>query len=104
MYKIFNFIVLKKLPGETEFPANEKEVYQPKTKQNFILVVFIGGITYAEISAIRYLNSKRSTDHKFIILTTQILNGKTLINSLRVNFEQVLSYKEFQSQLRQMQN
>ena len=99
---MFN-LVLKKLPGEIEFPLNEKEIISPKNKPNFILVVFIGGVTYAEISAIRYLN-RTSPFHKFIILTTHIINGKTLINSLRNNFEQVLSYKEFNSQLRQMQN
>jgi hypothetical protein len=48
--------VIKKLPGDFEFPINEKEVYNPKGKCNFILLVFIGGITYAEISAIRFLN------------------------------------------------
>jgi hypothetical protein len=97
-------LVIKKLPGETEFPAEEKAVYQPKTKQNFILVVFIGGITFAEISAIRYLNKRPNSDHKFIILTTNIINGKSMINSLRVNFDQVLSYKEFNTQFRQFQN
>jgi hypothetical protein len=96
-------LVIKKLPGEAEFPANEKEIIQPRSKQNFILVVFIGGITYAEISAIRFLNRKNS-DHKFIILTTHIINGKTLINNLRTNFEQVLSYKDFYAQFRQLQN
>ena len=102
-YTIYN-IVIKRLPGETEFPAEERSIYQPKGKQNFILVVFLGGITYAEISAIRYLNKRPNSDHKFIILTTNINNGKNLINSLRVNFDQVLSYKEFNTQMRQFQN
>jgi hypothetical protein len=50
--------LIKKLPGEYEYPipANEKEMMNTKSKKNFILVVFIGGITYNEISAIRYLN------------------------------------------------
>jgi hypothetical protein len=48
--------VLKKLPGEYEFPASEKEVLNLKSRPNFVLLVFVGGITYAEISAIRYLN------------------------------------------------
>lgn len=99
----YYWLVIKKLPGETEFPANEKEIIQPRSKQNFILAVFIGGITYAEISAIRFLN-KRNPDHKIIILTTNIVNGKSMINSLRTNFEQVLSYKDFNSQLRQIGN
>jgi hypothetical protein len=49
--------VIKLLPGETEIPANEKEVLSiQKRGKNFILLVFVGGITHAEISAIRYLN------------------------------------------------
>jgi hypothetical protein len=48
--------ILKRLPGEYEFPANEKEVLNLKARPNFVLLVFIGGITYAEIAAIRYLN------------------------------------------------
>jgi hypothetical protein len=50
--------LIKKLPGEYEYPipANEKEMMNTKGKKNFILVVYIGGITYNEIAAIRYLN------------------------------------------------
>jgi len=48
--------VIKKLPGEFEFPTNDKDIINAKSRSNFILLVFIGGITYAEISAIRYLN------------------------------------------------
>lgn len=50
--------VIKKLPGEYEYPipSNEKEMMSSKAKKNFILVVFIGGITYNEIAAIRYMN------------------------------------------------
>jgi hypothetical protein len=48
--------VLKRIPGEYEYPSNEKDVLNLKTRPNFVLLVFIGGITYAEIAAIRYLN------------------------------------------------
>ena len=51
--------VIKILPGEFEYPANEKEIVSNLKKgKNFILLVFVGGITHAEISAIRYLNRK----------------------------------------------
>ena len=48
--------VIKRLPGDFEYPTNEKEIINIKNRPGFILLVFIGGITYAEISAIRYLN------------------------------------------------
>jgi hypothetical protein len=64
-------------------------------------VVFIGGITYAEIAAIRYLN-KSMPNHKYIILTTHITNGKKLIDSLRVKFDVSLTQKEYFNQLKQL--
>ena len=48
--------VIRRLPGDYEYPSSKKEIISPKTKPNFILLVFVGGITYAEISAIRFLN------------------------------------------------
>eukprot|EP01125_Pyxidicula_operculata_P012135 TRINITY_DN3985_c0_g1_i1.p2 TRINITY_DN3985_c0_g1~~TRINITY_DN3985_c0_g1_i1.p2 ORF type:complete len:363 (-),score=67.86 TRINITY_DN3985_c0_g1_i1:242-1330(-) len=50
-------------------------------KYKVVLVVFVGGCTYAEISAIRFL-SKRSSLYKFLIVTTKIINGNTLIESV----------------------
>ena len=41
-------------------------------------------------------------DYKFIILTTNIINGKKFIDSLKTTFENTLSNKEFYTQLKQM--
>jgi hypothetical protein len=50
--------LIKKLPGEYEYPVDrdEKTMLSERAKKNFILLIFIGGITYNEIAAIRYLN------------------------------------------------
>jgi hypothetical protein len=50
--------LVKKLPGEYEYPvySDEKTMLSERKKKNFILLVFIGGITYNEIAAVRYLN------------------------------------------------
>lgn len=70
--------LIKKLPGEYEYPipANEKEMMNTKGKKNFILVVYIGGITYNEISAIRYLNKINKGNKNFIeqFLYSNLLN------------------------------
>lgn len=50
-------------------------------KDNILLVYFIGGITYAEIAALRYL-SKMNKDKYIIIATTCIINGNNMIKSL----------------------
>ena len=57
--------VLKRLPGDSDFPANEKEIINSRNRTNFILVVFVGGITYAEIAAIRLLNNSLKGKIKF---------------------------------------
>lgn len=57
----------------------------PKRRKK-ILVYFIGGITYAEISAIRFLN-KLFPDKQFIIATTQIINGDSCVEMLRGEIE-----------------
>ena len=95
---------LKKLPGNIIFPENEKEIIFPKKqKQNFIMLIFIGGITYAEIAAVRLLN-KMNKNHKFFMLTTHVTSGKKIIEGMRMNFDsnQGLSIKDFSSQLKSM--
>lgn len=91
---------LKKLPGSFDYPLSEKEIIKPKKNKNYIIVVFIGGITYAEIAAIRFLN-KTKRDHKFFILTTHITSGKKIIDSLRINNDtSIISMKDFNNQLK----
>jgi len=45
-------------------------------------VYFIGGVTFAEIAAIRFLN-KLFSDKKFIIATTSIISGNKCITQMR---------------------
>ena len=73
---------LKKIPGETNFPSDETDIFSTSVDKQFILLVFIGGITYGELAAIRYLN-KKNINKKFIVITTGIINSKKIFNSLR---------------------
>ncbi|PNW75167.1 hypothetical protein CHLRE_12g515550v5 [Chlamydomonas reinhardtii] len=50
---------------------------QPET----VLVVFIGGVTFAEISALRFISSRPDSGFRFVVLTTRIVNGRTLLQS-----------------------
>lgn len=92
--------VLKKINGKFDYPSNEKEVLNPsKKKLKFIMLVFIGGITYAELAAIRYLN-KTNKEFKFFILTTNLTSGKKIINSLRFINETTMTVKDYVTQLK----
>lgn len=46
-----------------------------------VLVAFIGGVTYSEISALRFLSSLPEWPYRFVVLTTKIVNGRTLLQS-----------------------
>ena len=74
--------ILKDIPGDVDYPNDETEITSQKTEKQFILLVFIGGLTYGELAGIRYLN-KKLRNKKFIILTTNMINSKKLFNSLK---------------------
>ena len=85
----FGFSKLKNLidmlPGESYFGKSDQEILNIKEKK-FILLVYIGGITYGEIAAIRYLNENMEF-YKFIILTTGIISTKKFFQSLSLKNE-----------------
>lgn len=95
--------VLKKLPGATIFPEDESEIKNPKKEKNIIFLIFIGGITYAEIEGIRFLNRKFNEENKkgkrkktqFIILTTGILNSEKIFSSLNKDTHSSFTIKKF---------
>jgi hypothetical protein len=77
---------LKKIPGEADFPVDETEMVSENHEKKFFLVVFIGGITYGELGAIRYLN-KKNKNKKIVVLTTSMINTKKIFNALSLKGE-----------------
>ena len=94
------------MPGEVSFPVDESEIAKPNNALNTIFLVFIGGVTYAEIEGIRFLNRKfkeqfeKSKDKKptrtqLIIVTTCILNTKKIFDNLGKKFKNNYTMKQF---------
>ena len=73
---------LKLLPGATVSPDNEAEFFKETQRKKRILVYFIGGVTFAEIAALRFLNTL-FPDKKFIVATTSIINGNLCMQQMR---------------------
>lgn len=46
------------------------------------LVFFLGGCTYAEISALRFLSQQDDAPVEYLIATTKLINGRTFLQSL----------------------
>ena len=79
--------VFKTLPGpifeETQLPVGEERAAaQQQDKKQIVLVFFVGGVTYAEIAALRFLTMLSDGKREYIIGTTSILNGNTLLEGL----------------------
>lgn len=47
-----------------------------------ILVFFIGGCTFAEISALRFLSQQEENNCEFIVGTTKVINGRSFLKSM----------------------
>lgn len=76
--------LVKLLPGPN---FKRKQAFLDTTLQNndknsprSILIFFIGGVTYAEITALRFIAKKRNI--KIAVASTSIINGNKLVNSL----------------------
>ncbi|KAF7820166.1 vacuolar protein-sorting-associated protein 33-like protein [Senna tora] len=50
-------------------------------RRSLVLVVFVGGVTFAEISALRFLTAQEGMAYDLIIATTKIINGRTVVET-----------------------
>eukprot|EP00904_Undaria_pinnatifida_P008208 jgi/Undpi1/4517/HiC_scaffold_18.g07871.m1 len=55
-----------------------------------MLVYFIGGVTYMEIAALRFLNAQKEFPFEIVTATTKITNGDEFITTLLPNFQNLL--------------
>ncbi|CAG8761276.1 23385_t:CDS:10, partial [Gigaspora margarita] len=81
--------VLRMLPGKTFDEVQRQEEGTIRSKRmaqgqhpRVTLVFFLGGCTYTEISAIRFLAQQDEGQREYVIATTQIINGNSLLNSI----------------------
>lgn len=47
-----------------------------------VLVFFVGGCTFAEISALRFISQQEDANVEFVIATTKIINKNTFLSHL----------------------
>ncbi|XP_060062741.1 vacuolar protein sorting-associated protein 33B-like [Ylistrum balloti] len=78
--------ILKNLPGGTFSDVKIKQKGKGSStnatspSQRVVLVYFLGGCTYSEITALRFLG--RLKGYRFLVATTAMINGNTWLNSL----------------------
>lgn len=64
-----------------DYVHKEQETMIDSSNNNNTLIVFIGGVTFLEISAIRLLKKLNPSIH-FTILTTDIVKGNDIVKGL----------------------
>ena len=70
------------MPGARD----EAEFFESNTlRTKKILVYFLGGVTYAEVAAIRFLNTHAvfGGRYKFVIATTSIISSEKAMKQMR---------------------
>ena len=45
-----------------------------------VVVVFVGGVTFAEVAALRFLGQRPEVNCAFVVATTKLVNGTTLLD------------------------
>ncbi len=50
-------------------------------KRRVVLVMFIGGVTFAEIGALRFLSTRPEVRSDFVIATTKLMNGSSMLET-----------------------
>jgi hypothetical protein len=63
-----------------QYALNSKTVR--RGKKPTLIVVYLGGITYMEIAALRFLSKRDSFPYHIIMVTTRVINGASLLRSL----------------------
>jgi hypothetical protein len=56
---------------------------QPKV----VLVFFVGGCTFAEVAALRFLSQQEDSNVEYLVATTSIINGSSFLESLTTKLE-----------------
>ena len=56
-----------------------------------VLILFIGGCTYAEISALRFLSQQEESTTEYSVATTSMINGNNFISGLTTELNDALT-------------
>ena len=47
-----------------------------------LMVMYVGGVTYMEIAALRFLSKRSTFPYRIVVVTTNVMNGSSLVESL----------------------
>lgn len=68
-------------PGTAGRAPTMASLLQPREKATTTVVFFLGGCTYTEIAALRWVG-RQNRGRKFLIATTGIINGASIVDNI----------------------
>jgi len=74
-------ILQKRTKGVDSVAQTLASMVQPHSKSSTTIVFFLGGCTYTEIAALRWMG-RRNQGRKFLIATTGIVSGASIIEGM----------------------
>ena len=83
--------VLDLLPGpsfeDTQQVSGQTAARDRVGEKKVVLVFFVGGVTMAEVAALRFLSQQEESSVEYLVATTSIITGNTFIESLSTKLE-----------------
>jgi hypothetical protein len=73
-------------PAIHSFAEEDDLAVGPTMKKKIMMVCVIGGISFLEVAALRYLSNEPSFPYTILIATTAMVNGRTFLESLSHQF------------------
>eukprot|EP00826_Nyctotherus_ovalis_P036071 TRINITY_DN3169_c0_g1_i14.p1 TRINITY_DN3169_c0_g1~~TRINITY_DN3169_c0_g1_i14.p1 ORF type:complete len:549 (-),score=142.29 TRINITY_DN3169_c0_g1_i14:168-1814(-) len=77
----FGCLLVNLVPGEKLVLASSEALRRRAGGKSVVLVYFVGGVTYAEVSCLRFLS--KQTGVEFIVATTQFINGNRMVDAFK---------------------
>lgn len=60
---------------------------RPAGRPRVVLVFYVGGVTMAEVAALRFLSQQEDATTEYLVATTGVITGETFIHSLSSTLE-----------------
>ena len=68
------------------------------SKRKMVLVAFVGGVTYAEIAALRFLQARNDVNADLLFATTKLVSGGSFVGDFQDEEARTSSTKSQMSQ------
>ena len=62
--------------------SGKRDEDSKKSKKKTMLVYFVGGVTFMEISALRWLARRKGSKYNIVVATTKMISGKSFMESI----------------------